>query len=43
MATFKSFEEIEAWQLARIPAKQVYDASGKGASGREPERTGYGA
>jgi len=26
MATFKSFEEIEAWQQARILATQVYEA-----------------
>jgi len=35
MATFKSFEEIEAWQQARILAKQVYEASGKGTFARD--------
>jgi four helix bundle protein len=35
MATFKSFEEIEAWQQARILAKQVYEASEKGTFGRD--------
>ena len=35
MATFKSFEEIEAWQQARELAKLVYAASGRGAFGRD--------
>ena len=35
MGTFKTFEEIEAWQQARTLAKLIYDASGKGAFGRD--------
>jgi len=35
MGTFKTFEEIEAWQQARTLARMVYEASGKGAFGRD--------
>jgi four helix bundle protein len=35
MATFKTFEEIDAWQQARSLTKLVYAASGKGAFGRD--------
>ncbi|MCX6843189.1 MAG: four helix bundle protein [candidate division WOR-3 bacterium] len=35
MGTFRTFEEIEAWQQARTLAKMVYEASGKGAFGRD--------
>jgi four helix bundle protein len=35
MATFKTFEEIEAWRQARSLTKQVYAVSGKGAFGRD--------
>jgi four helix bundle protein len=30
MATFKRFEDIQAWQKARIVTKDIYIASGKG-------------
>jgi four helix bundle protein len=35
MATFRTFEEIEAWQQARELTKLVYEASGSGAFGRD--------
>jgi four helix bundle protein len=35
MATFKSFEEIEAWQQARELTRLVYAASGRGAFERD--------
>lgn len=35
MATFRAFEEIEAWQQARELTKSVYEASGKGTFGRD--------
>jgi four helix bundle protein len=35
MATFRTFEEIEAWQQARELTKLVYEASGRGAFGRD--------
>ncbi len=35
MATFKSFEDIEAWQKARELTNRVYDASDKGAFARD--------
>ena len=35
MGTFRTFEEIEARQQARTLAKIVYEASGKGAFGRD--------
>jgi four helix bundle protein len=35
MGTFRTFEEVEAWQQARTLAKIVYEASGKGAFGRD--------
>ena len=35
MGTFRTFEDIEAWQLARRLTKEVYLASGRGAFGRE--------
>ena len=35
MGAFRTFEEIEAWQQARTLAKIVYEASGKGAFGRD--------
>lgn len=30
MATFQSFEDIEAWQQARTLTRKIYDASGRG-------------
>ena len=35
MATFKSFEDIEAWQKARGLTNRVYDASDKGGFARD--------
>jgi four helix bundle protein len=35
MGTFKTFEEIEAWQQARELTRLVYEVSGKGAFGRD--------
>ena len=35
MATFKSFEDIEAWQKARELTNRVYDASDKGIFARD--------
>lgn len=35
MATFKSFEEIEAWQKARALTREIYDVSGKDKFGRD--------
>ena len=35
MGTFKTFEEIEAWQQARTLAKMVYEAFSKGAFERD--------
>jgi four helix bundle protein len=35
MSTFQSFEEIEAWQLARELTKRVYDVSDIGAFARD--------
>ena len=35
MATFKTFEEIEAWKKARELTKRVYRASGKGSFARD--------
>jgi hypothetical protein len=35
VGTFKTFEEIEAWQQARTLARLICDASGKGAFGRD--------
>ncbi len=35
MATFRTFEEIEAWQQARELTKLVYQTSGSGAFGRD--------
>ena len=35
MATFKRFEDIQAWQKARIIAKDIYLASGKGDFGKD--------
>jgi four helix bundle protein len=35
MATFKTFEEIEAWQQARELTRLVYEVSGRGAFGRD--------
>lgn len=35
MATFKKFEDIKAWQKARILVKDIYIASGKGEFGRD--------
>ncbi len=35
MATFKKFEDIQAWQKARIIAKEIYIASGKGEFGKD--------
>ena len=35
MGTFKTFEEIDSWQQARTLARMVYDATGRGAFGRD--------
>lgn len=35
MATFRRFEDIQAWQKARVIAKEVYIASGKGEFGKD--------
>lgn len=35
MATFKRFEDIQAWQKARTLAKEIYIASGKGEFGKD--------
>jgi len=35
VATFRTFEEIEAWQQARELTRLVYEVSGKGAFGRD--------
>jgi len=35
MGTFRTFEEIEAWQQGRTLARMVYEASGKRAFGRD--------
>ncbi len=35
MATFRTFEEIEAWQQARELTQLVYAVSGRGAFGRD--------
>ena len=35
MASFKRFEEIEAWQIGRELNREVYTASGRGAFGRD--------
>lgn len=35
MATFKRFEDIQAWQKARIISMQIYIASAKGDFGRD--------
>lgn len=35
MATFKRFEDIQAWQKARILSKKIYLASGSGAFGKD--------
>ena len=37
MATFKRFEDIEAWQKARVVTKSVYHISGKGYFARDRE------
>lgn len=35
MATFKRFEDIQAWQKARVLVKDIYLASGLGDFGRD--------
>lgn len=35
MGTFKRFEDIQAWQKARVIAKEVYLLSSKGEFGRD--------
>jgi four helix bundle protein len=35
MATFKKFEDIQAWQKARIIAREIYLESGKGEFGKD--------
>jgi hypothetical protein len=43
MATFKTFEEIEAWKKARELTKRVYAVSGVGPSPRiSASRTRFG-
>jgi four helix bundle protein len=40
MATFKKFEDIQAWQKARKIAVQIYLLSGKGEFGKDFELRG---
>lgn len=35
MATFKRFEDIQAWQKARISTKEIYVISGSGEFGKD--------
>lgn len=35
MSTFRSFEEIDAWRLARILARQIYIESGRAIGARD--------
>lgn len=35
MSTFKRFEDIQAWQKARVIAKEIYIVSGKGEFGKD--------
>ena len=35
MATIQRFEEIEAWQTARVLTRTIYTVSGRGAFGRD--------
>jgi four helix bundle protein len=35
MSTFKRFEDIQAWQKARVIAKEIYLTSGVGEFGRD--------
>ena len=35
MATIKRFEDIQAWQKARVLSKQIYISSAKGEFGRD--------
>lgn len=35
MASFKRFEDIQAWQKARIIAREIYVTSGKGEFGKD--------
>jgi four helix bundle protein len=35
MATFRTFEDIKAWQKARVFVRDIYIASGKGEFGRD--------
>jgi len=37
MATFRKFEDIEAWQLARVLTQKVYALSAEGAFGKDFE------
>jgi four helix bundle protein len=35
MSTFKRFEDIQAWQKARILTKKIYVTSGNGEFGKD--------
>ncbi len=35
MSTFKTFEEVTAWQKARELTRRIYDVTGKGRFGRD--------
>jgi four helix bundle protein len=35
MATFRRFDEIEAWQKARVLTRLIYELSGRGLFGRD--------
>lgn len=35
MATFKRFEEIQAWQKARLATRRIYQVSGSGAISKD--------
>ena len=37
MATWKSFEEIDAWQKARLLSREIYKVSGTGSFSKEYE------
>lgn len=40
MATIRTFEEIEAWQQARVFAREIYEITRAGAFSRDPDLRG---
>jgi hypothetical protein len=40
MTTFRRFEEIEAWKIARILTKEIYEVSKKGPFAKDFELRG---